>query len=135
MRLSSPAATRARLLPSPDGRPGGVSRWTAAEWHGRSNTVDPVPSRPAHPGRVPGPRLDGGCTDAATTPTVSSIAVTSNPGTDGAYDTLDVITVTVTFSEAVAVTGTPLISLDIGGRKREADYAGAGAGTGELLFN
>ena len=70
-----------------------------------------------------------------TTPTVSSVAVTSNPGTDGVYDTLDVITVTVTFSEAVAVTGDPMISLQIGGRKREADYAGAGAGTGELLFN
>ena len=70
-----------------------------------------------------------------TTPTVSSVAVTSNPGTDGVYDTLDVITVTVTFSEAVAVTGDPMISLQIGSRKREADYAGAGAGTGELLFN
>ena len=35
-----------------------------------------------------------------TTPTVSTIAVTSNPGTDNTYTTLDVITVTVTFSEA-----------------------------------
>ena len=36
----------------------------------------------------------------ATIPTVSTVAVTSNPGADNTYTTLDVITVTVTFSEA-----------------------------------
>ena len=61
-----------------------------------------------------------------TTPTVSTIAVTSNPGTDNTYTTLDVITVTVTFSEAVTVTGTPRITLDIGGTEQTVDYSGAG---------
>ena len=69
-----------------------------------------------------------------TTPTVSTVAVTSNPGTDNTYTTLDVITVTVTFSEAVTATGTPQITLDIGGTQRTADYAGAGTTTSQLLF-
>ena len=70
-----------------------------------------------------------------TTPTVSTVAVTSNPGTDNTYTTLDVITVTVTFSEAVTATGTPQVTLDIGGTQRTADYSGAGSGTGQLLFS
>ena len=70
-----------------------------------------------------------------TTPTVSTVAVTSNPGTDNTYTTLDVITVTVTFSEAVTATGTPQITLDIGGTQRTADYAGAGTTTSRLLFS
>ena len=70
-----------------------------------------------------------------TIPTVSTIAVTSNPGTDNTYTTLDVITVTVTFSEAVTVAGTPRITLDIGGTEQTVDYSGAGSGTGQLLFN
>ena len=49
----------------------------------------------------------------ATTPTVSTVAITSNPGTDNTYATGDAITVSVTFSEAVTVTGTPQTTLDI----------------------
>ena len=45
------------------------------------------------------------------------------------------ITVGVTFSEAVTVTGTPQITLDIGGTERTADYSGAGTATGQLLFS
>ena len=70
-----------------------------------------------------------------TTPTVSTVAVTSDPGSDNTYTTLDVITVGVTFSEAVTVTGTPQITLDIGGTERTADYSGAGTATGHLLFS
>ena len=74
-------------------------------------------------------------TPPATTPTVSTVAVTSNPGTDNTYTTLDVITVTVTFSEPVTATGTPQITLDIGGAQRTAGYAGAGTSTTQLLFS
>ena len=70
-----------------------------------------------------------------TTPTVSTVSVTSDPGSDNTYTTLDVITVGVTFSEAVTVTGTPQITLDIGGTERTADYSGAGTATGQLLFS
>ena len=68
-------------------------------------------------------------------PTVETVAITSNPGTDNTYTTLDVITVGVTFSEAVTVTGTPRITLDIGGTERTAGYTGAGSETGQILFS
>ena len=72
---------------------------------------------------------------SATSPTISSIAVTSDPGTDTEYTTLDVITVGVTFSEAVTVTGAPEFALDVGGTERLATYVGAGTVTGQLLFS
>ena len=71
----------------------------------------------------------------STAPTVLTTAITSDPGTDNAYATTNVITVSVTFSEAVTVTGTPQVTLDIGGTERTADYSGDGSETGELLFN
>ena len=58
---------------------------------------------------------------------VSSVAITSNPGTDNNYATGDTITVTLTFSEAVTVTGTPYVVLDIGGQPRHAAYSGDGS--------
>ena len=62
------------------------------------------------------------------------IAVSSSPGEDGSYTTLDVITLSATFSEAVTVSGEPELSLDIGGTKRIAEYAEPGPNTGQLLF-
>ena len=46
-----------------------------------------------------------------TIPVVESVAVTSDPGSDGEYVKDDAIKVTVTFSEAVTVTGTPKIKI------------------------
>ena len=69
-----------------------------------------------------------------TTPTVSTVAITSNPGSDNTYAVGDAITVSVTFSEAVTVTGTPRVTLDIGGQPRYAKYTGAGSATGQILF-
>ena len=72
-----------------------------------------------------------------TTPTVSTIAVTSNPGTDNTYATGDKIEVTVTFSEAVTVSttdGTPRLGIDIGGQPRNIPYDRAGSSTGQLIF-
>ena len=46
----------------------------------------------------------------STAPTVSAVAITSDPCTDGTYAAGDTITVSVTFSEAVTVStggGTP----------------------------
>ena len=70
----------------------------------------------------------------ATTPTVSTVAITSSPGTDNTYALGDTITVSLTFSEAVAVTGLPYVTLDIGGQPRNAAYSSAGAATGQILF-
>ena len=63
----------------------------------------------------------------ATTPTVSSVAITSSPGMDNTYATGDTITVSLTFSEAVTVTGTPHVVVDIGGQPRNFKYSGDGS--------
>ena len=68
----------------------------------------------------------------AVAPTVSSIAITSDPGEDNTYDTGEQIEVTVTFSEVVEVWRVvrsdlpgerwPQLELDIGGEARTAEY-------------
>ena len=70
----------------------------------------------------------------STTPTVSTVAITSGPGTDNTYALGDTITVSLTFSEAVTITGTPYVTVDIGGQPRNAAYSSAGAATGQILF-
>ena len=68
-----------------------------------------------------------------TPPTVSKIEVSSDPGTDRTYASGDEIRVTVTFSETVEVTGTPQLTLELGGGQRTGTYEG-GSGTGALVF-
>ena len=73
----------------------------------------------------------------STAPTVSSVAVTSNPGTDNTYVKGDTITVTLTFSEAVTVdttNGTPYVTIDIGGQPRNAAYSGDGSSAAAQPF-
>ena len=48
----------------------------------------------------------------------------SNPGADQTYGAGDTITVRLTMSESVFVTGRPHIWLDVGGRRRKAVYIG-----------
>ena len=50
---------------------------------------------------------------AANAPTVSSVEVSSDPGDDDTYANDDVIQITVTFTEAVNVTGTPRLNIDM----------------------
>ena len=68
-----------------------------------------------------------------TPPTVSKIEVSSDPGTDRTYASGDEIRVTVTFSETVEVTGTPQLTLELGGGQRTGTYEG-GSGTAALVF-
>ena len=65
-----------------------------------------------------------------TSPTISSIAITSDTGDDevyldhdGVYGIGNKIEVTVTFDEDVTVTGAPQLELDIGGAAKAAEYA------------
>ena len=60
-----------------------------------------------------------------TGPTVSSVAITSDPGDDNTYGNGDAIKVTVIFSEDVTITGTPQLELDIGGTAKMADHESA----------
>ena len=77
-------------------------------------------------------------TDVDETPEVDSVDVTSTPSaTADTYGAGETIKVTVTFDQAVTVTGTPHIRLRVGGGQQEhfrwADYAG-GTGTMALVF-
>ncbi len=65
-----------------------------------------------------------------TVPTVSSV---SSSKTDGSYMEAEEINVTVTFSEAVTVTGTPQLTLKTGTDNTAVDYA-SGTGTTILTF-
>jgi hypothetical protein len=59
------------------------------------------------------------------------VAYTSNAGTDNTYKANDVVSITVTFSEVVNVTGTPRIP--ILGLNKFANYS-SGSGTSSLVF-
>ena len=75
---------------------------------------------------------------AQVAPTITNLAFTSTPADGGdAYYVGETIEVTVTFSEAVTVTGVPTLTLDLdkSGTDAEplAEYK-AGSGTAELTF-
>ena len=53
-------------------------------------------------------------------PVVSSVALTSTPGSDNTYGIGDSVEATVTFSEAVDITGTPQLELDFAGTAKAA---------------
>lgn len=63
-----------------------------------------------------------------TAPVISSIASSVAQANNG-----DALTFTATFSEAVAVTGAPTLTLDVGGTPMTATYSG-GTGTNALTF-
>ena len=57
-----------------------------------------------------------------TPPTVSSVAISSEPGDDDTYAIDDLVTVEVTFSEDVEVTGAPQLELDFADTPKTASY-------------
>ena len=70
------------------------------------------------------------------TPSVLSVSLSSEAGADRAYELGETIRVTMTFSEAVNVTGTPRVKLDFSseaGDEKWAAYA-SGSGTKVLEF-
>jgi len=69
-----------------------------------------------------------------TAPTVSSVVITSATGIqNNRLNAGDVVSVTVTLNEVVTVTGTPRLSLNIGGISKIAEYF-SGTGTSALVF-
>ena len=72
-------------------------------------------------------------TPDTTSPEVSILAISSNPGSDRTYAAGDEIEVTVTFSETVEVEGTPQLRLRVGSRTRTAGYL-RGPDTAALVF-
>ena len=63
---------------------------------------------------------------AVTAPEVSAVALTSNPGLDNTYSIGNTVSATVTFDNAVDITGTPQLELDFDG---SAKAAGCATGT------
>ena len=61
-------------------------------------------------------------TGDTTGPTVETLRITSNAGSNSTYAAGETIEVAVTFSETVVVTGTPRLTLNLGGRSRTANY-------------
>ena len=88
---------------------------------------------------------DSGIIVDAAVPTVSSMAITSDPGEDDTYDTGEKIEVTVTFDEnvTVPVVGSsesnkkhfPRLDLDIGGKTKAADYQNHGGNAVVFAYN
>ena len=66
-----------------------------------------------------------------TAPTVSSVTSTT---ANGSYNADDVIAITVTFSEAVTVSGTPQLTLETGAHDAVVNYSSGSGGT-TLTFN
>ena len=59
----------------------------------------------------------------STAPTVSGVALTSNPGSDSTYAIDDDVEATVTFSAAVDISGAPRLELDFAGSAKQAACA------------
>ena len=66
-------------------------------------------------------------------PAVTSVAVVSEPVADGTYQAGEEIRIAVEFDGTVLVEGTPVLTLGIGGRSRDAALA-SGSGTARLEF-
>jgi len=64
-------------------------------------------------------------------PVVTNVSATT---ANGAYNAGDTIAITVTFSQAVIVTGTPQLLLETGTTDRQSNYA-SGSSTSTLTFN
>ena len=74
-------------------------------------------------------------TNVTTRVVVSNVEVSSDAGDDATYALGETVGVTLTFSEAVNVTGAPRVKIDFGsgaGDERWADYA-SGGGTPTML--
>jgi len=69
-------------------------------------------------------------------PAVTAVAVTSDAGVDGTYALGETIRITLTFSEAVDVTGTPQLAIDMDPAHWGEKWAGyeSGSGTTSLTF-
>ena len=63
--------------------------------------------------------------EEATTPTVTAVALTSDPGLYSIYGIGNSVAATVTFSEAVDITGAPQLELDFAGAPKTANCAAA----------
>ena len=119
----------------------GVPLWAkAGEQQNRARYIRPTDSTARGLGDLAGNEVGNSRTitlnNITGPPTVTAVAVSSEAGNDAAYAQGDTIEVRLTFSEAVAVTGTPRVKIDLStgaGDEKWADYMG-GSGAKVLEF-
>ena len=70
----------------------------------------------------------------AVAPTVSSVTLASTPASDEGYAAGEVVTARVTFSESVVVTGTPQLTLNVGGSNKTANYSASSSSGANVDF-
>ncbi len=100
----------------------------------RDLSGNPVETPSAHPGGRSRTRILNLDNVTVATPAVTGVAVTSVADGDATYALGETVRVRLTFSEAVNVTGTPRLKLDLGaGAERWAVYE-SGGGTAALSF-
>ena len=75
----------------------------------------------------------GNASASSSPATVTNVAITSSPDSGDTYGADETIQVTVTFSEAVTVTGVPFLRLRVGNSTQPADYA-SGSGSTAIVF-
>ena len=98
-------------------------------------TPTPEPEQPAEDGAAGQDSGDPGQAVDNVAPTVSSLRVASTPAAHDSYAPGETITMEVTFSEPVLVTGVPCLLINVGRElRRPAAYA-SGSGTDKLLFS
>ena len=84
-------------------------------------------------GNASSPSASTTVTVDTTAPTISSVTLTASGAQNGYLNVGDTVTVTLTFSEAVTVTGKPPLTLTIGNTDVWAYYS-SGSGTQSLIF-
>ena len=73
--------------------------------------------------------------DTTSGPTIEDIRISSAVGVEnGVLTAGDIVTITVTFSNFVTVSGAPTLGIEVGTAGKSAAYAG-GSGTNQLYFN
>ena len=124
-----PGSWTFQLTVSYDSGESATSNQVSVAWAEASDAEQTAPE----PETAPEPASEP---ETPTTPTVTGVAVTSDAGDDDTYGPKDVIEVTLTFSEAVTVTGTPRLKVDMDPADWGEKWAAyrSGSGTTALTF-
>ena len=104
------------------------------DWQQSPPAPTPTPEPTAEPTPTPEPTPEPAPEPA---PSVTAVAITSDAGDDDTYAENDVIEVTLTFSEAVEVTGSPRLKIDMDPAEwgeKLVEYE-SGSGTASLTFD
>jgi Ca2+-binding RTX toxin-like protein len=109
------------------GLDGAISAFTGANL--RQAIAGATPGQLAPNVPIPGGNEGTGGGGTPSPASVTAVALSSDAGADGTYRVGDVITTQVSFTKEISVTGTPTLTLNVGGTSRIATYSGGSGGT------